>query len=519
MGEFGHVVAVVDRPLGTTLALPASIGDGVITVDDISKLTWPAGGLRIGSEGFIYSVDAAPDQDVALIDLDEDQEGYDEEGTLTLGGRLLKADYDVDEPVIQFQQSEVKERIATVLLPDQAEELVLRVPRGLWDRLPTDIRQRDGAPETVALEKVGGEWVMTDVIAEDPSVDASYIDTLTLPTSIEKEAGSGADAFFFDEPWSNPGRIVNSDNSWATATGSSSTPTTTPHNTGFQAPGTAADDASSGTIAWAGVNAAALAKGGDIVYTSAAFAQSHKLKVTGFGLSVPAGATITGITVEVSRAALVNFVYDLHLQLLKGGVAVGTDKASPAKWPLSIGEYQSVTYGGDLWGTTWTPAQVNDPDFGMYLQVQFSNGWAQVDAIRIKVNYTTTSATDRRSDTHYLKALNFGFGIPDEATIVGVTVAIERHASANSDDDYAIDNTLTLNDGTIGSDERAGPARWPTVDTVAIYGGDLWGMELTPDIVNGATFGVLLSVNVNNGVTVSIDLISMTIAYVLVGDA
>ena len=203
MASFGNVTSVVERPVGTTLAVAAAAGAGSITVDDISKLTWPDGGIQIGAQTFAYLINAAPDQSVNVIDQDEDDEGSDEVGTLYLQGRFTSVDYDVDEPVIQWLTSPVTERIATVLIPGQAEELVLRVPRHLWDRLPSDIRERDAAPETVALENVEGEWVMTDVVSEDPTVDASFIDIATLPvTTAATGAGTGADdAGFFDEAW------------------------------------------------------------------------------------------------------------------------------------------------------------------------------------------------------------------------------------------------------------------------------------------------------------------------------
>ncbi len=527
MAEFGNVIAVVERPVGTTLQTAALAGAGSLVVDDISKLTWPAGGLRIGTEQFIYSVDVAPDSAIAVIDQDEDDEGVDEVGTITLAGALLNG-YGVDEPVLQFQESLVTERLATVLLPDQAEELVLRVPRHLWDRLPSDIRERDAAPETVALENVEGEWVMTDVVSEDPSVDASFINIATLPISTSSTpAGTGADdATFFDEAWTAPGNVTGTaDDAYAHAIGTSSTATVTPHNTGLKSATAAVDDSTTGSLAWTSLSGA-LDAGGNAA-TALGTGNTHRLQVTDFGFSVPAGATITGVTVSITRTGGEDkAVFDAIVKLIKGGSVVGTDNSNPAGWPGGTGAHAGFavqTYGGDLWGTSLTPADVNASDFGVNLQatITASGGVsaAFVDLIRVRVNYTTTSTTAFRSNTHFLTATNYVLGVPDEATIIGITVKIERHASDNTGDDYVVDNQVRLTNGTDASADVAKTAHWPTSDAIATYGGDLWGMEWTSDDINNSAFGVLLSADVNFNVTAYVDAISIIVSYVTAGDA
>ncbi len=534
MPEFGSVTSVVERPVGTTLAVVASAGNSIITVDDISKLTWPAGGLRIGSEQFDYTIDAAPDQSVDTVDLDEDAEGTDELGTITLDGELASS-YGIDEPVVQFQESVVSERIATVLLADQAEELVLRVPRHLWDRLPAKIRQRDAAPETVALEDSGGEWVMTDVVAEDPSLDASFINAATLPTTVgPRSATAGADAGSFTETWLNPGRVVASDNSWATAIGTSGTATTTSFTTGFKYPTTVSDDASVGAQNW-DATGAALGAPDDVGASATAPSDlnTHYLVLTGFGFAVPTGATITGVQVTVIRrnasgtgsGATLGAVQDNLVKLVKAGSVVGSDQSNLVHWPV---DFTGIAYGdaSDLWGTTWTPAQINDADFGGAISADMNaEGEARIDAVRVRVNYTVTSSTSFRSNTHYLKASDFGFTIPDEAVVTGIQAEVERHASDNSGDDFVRDNQVRLTDGTSNSALRTGTSvtadgpGWDTTDALVTYGGDRWGTEWLPEIINDPAFGVLFSANVNFNVTAFVDRIRVTVSYVLAGDA
>lgn len=124
---------------------------------------------------------------------------------------------------------------------------------------------------------------------------------------------------------------------------------------------------------------------------------THYLKVTGFGFSIPAVSTITGIKVEVEKSALdisiLATVKDNSIRLVKSGSAVGDDKASSANWTGSDGYY---TYGDttDAWGTTWTSTEVNSPDFGLVFSARI-NGLAsliptaRVDHIRVTVFYIT----------------------------------------------------------------------------------------------------------------------------------
>lgn len=95
------------------------------------------------------------------------------------------------------------------------------------------------------------------------------------------------------------------------------------------------------------------------------------------------------------------------IKLVKADAVVGTDASTNAT--LSASD-ETKTYGGSsaLWGTTWTPAEVNAADFG----VAFSG------------KGTSTS--------HYLKATDFGFTIPTDATISGIEVEIELKGSTTT---------------------------------------------------------------------------------------
>lgn len=123
--------------------------------------------------------------------------------------------------------------------------------------------------------------------------------------------------------------------------------------------------------------------------------QSASLDVTNFGFAVPANATITGIVAYVERSASGGGVDDEDVYLLIGGAVRGVDKGSMSDWPT----YDWVrSYGGsaDLWGASWTPAEVNASTFGLRLRVDndsSSTRTASVDHISIRVYYTVPPDT------------------------------------------------------------------------------------------------------------------------------
>lgn len=129
-------------------------------------------------------------------------------------------------------------------------------------------------------------------------------------------------------------------------------------------------------------------------------AVSEYLQATGFGFAIPSNAMINGIQVTIMRQSSSNggnnSVDDSDLYLLKGGAIVGTDHASGNDWPTTMG---TATYGAtnDLWGTTWTPAEINAANFGVTLSVLnesgFSSRTASVDYIQVTITYSLPTTT------------------------------------------------------------------------------------------------------------------------------
>jgi hypothetical protein len=119
--------------------------------------------------------------------------------------------------------------------------------------------------------------------------------------------------------------------------------------------------------------------------------------VTGWNINVPTTAVIQGITVEVERhSSLSSTIRDTDVYLQKTTAAVGTDHASTSYWSTSdtTGSYGSSS---DLWGTTWTPAQINASTFGVRLTARNSGSsgtqTGYIDRVRLYVTYSSDPTT------------------------------------------------------------------------------------------------------------------------------
>lgn len=124
---------------------------------------------------------------------------------------------------------------------------------------------------------------------------------------------------------------------------------------------------------------------------------SQILVCSNFGFAIPAGSTIDGIVAEIERRdAAIGAASDNRVQLAKGTTfasLVGTNKAATTTdWPTAAA---IATYGAsnDLWGATWTAAEINASSFALFLSVQAdaANTDIFVDFIRLTVHYTAAA--------------------------------------------------------------------------------------------------------------------------------
>lgn len=111
-----------------------------------------------------------------------------------------------------------------------------------------------------------------------------------------------------------------------------------------------------------------------------------QLVATGFGLVVPRGARVAGVTVTIVRRADAAGISDREVALVGGAQKSASRAAEGVTWPTAMG---AATYGGpdDSWGLTLSADEVQRPVFGVSLAVDGSAPTASVDAIAIAITY------------------------------------------------------------------------------------------------------------------------------------
>ena len=149
--------------------------------------------------------------------------------------------------------------------------------------------------------------------------------------------------------------------------------------------------ASTGNVAWSNPGNAVSSNDSRAIADLGSGGFTQYLRTTNYGFSIPNDATILGITVSVERNSQ-NSIRDNEIRLLKNSVLNGDNKASSTEW---VSTDATASYGGssDLWGTTWSPTDINNSNFGVSLRAErFGSGGGnregRVDAITVSVTYS-----------------------------------------------------------------------------------------------------------------------------------
>lgn len=116
-----------------------------------------------------------------------------------------------------------------------------------------------------------------------------------------------------------------------------------------------------------------------------------------------------------------------------------------------------------------------------------SNAASQDDTVATSAGLTDSQLTE------WLYGANPNPGIPATATIVGVEFRVDKYGGDGSNvQDESI--KITTDGVTFSGDDQSIGSLFPSTDTdlYSEYGGptDVWGLSLTPAIVNGVSFGV-----------------------------
>jgi hypothetical protein len=164
-------------------------------------------------------------------------------------------------------------------------------------------------------------------------------------------------------------------------------------------PGTVTTEAGpSGDNNWSNATAVRLGAddGSEATITAASFDNndhSWRLKAANFGFSIPGGATIDGILVEIEQRRFNGAARDQEVRLYDSTAAlVGDEKATATAWPATA---TIASYGGstDDWNAGLDDVDINDPDFGVahIVAATSNNTDIGVDFIRITVYYTAAA--------------------------------------------------------------------------------------------------------------------------------
>jgi len=172
------------------------------------------------------------------------------------------------------------------------------------------------------------------------------------------------------------------------------TPVSATYDTGLHNPGTTSEIDSGSYIDWA--NTDNVRTSNDAWATAALDRdeQTETILATNFGFGVPGGATILGILVQVearTSGLASGAIREYNLQMYRDGAAVGDNLATGGNWS---GSYDTVYDSGgstNMWGTTWTVAQINNPGTGVIFSAKEQNTadeTAQIDHIKATVYYS-----------------------------------------------------------------------------------------------------------------------------------
>lgn len=157
------------------------------------------------------------------------------------------------------------------------------------------------------------------------------------------------------------------------------------------AAGTGTDTGTGGSNPWVNPqNVGSSVSAGVALTTGSTF-----LQATGFGFAIPTGATIKGF--EISYRCTATKAYGAALRalaLVQAGTIITAGQEADSGNAFPVGVTVTRTYGSphQMWGATWTPAQVNAANFGVALQlVGAGNTVASVGNLTVTAYFTLGS--------------------------------------------------------------------------------------------------------------------------------
>lgn len=125
------------------------------------------------------------------------------------------------------------------------------------------------------------------------------------------------------------------------------------------------------------------------------------------------------------------------------------------------------------------------------------------------------------SDSKILRASNFGFSIPTNATINGIVVTINKMVNNTSGTRADVIVQLYNGSSALVGDNKAKATNWSGSFTDVVYGGtaDNWNAGLTAADINNSNFGVAQSAQCSSGITriFTVDYVQISVTYTIPG--
>ena len=161
-------------------------------------------------------------------------------------------------------------------------------------------------------------------------------------------------------------------------------------DTGWLTAGSARNIAFAGGFNWLNCNNAKISDDSWSTANLGDHESSNGLNVYNFSAGV--SGTINGIEVRVEKKRSGSFFYTEHLYLMDDTVTKGNDKSDGENWSTTEA-FQSFGGPTDLWGTSWSAAQVRASTFGCCVsgETGSSPSMGYVDCMQVKIYYTPSS--------------------------------------------------------------------------------------------------------------------------------
>lgn len=248
-----------------------------------------------------------------------------------------------------------------------------------------------------------------------------------------------------------------------------------------------------GTIAWTNP-ANAVSSNNSYSTASVDGTATNYLRCTNYGFTIPAGATINGITVNVERRSSSTAdggSRDAAMRLVKGGVIGATDRATATMYPTADA-YEAHGGATDLWGANWMPSDINTANFGAAFAATKPNAAGaahtiSADHIQITVDFTPGTVIN----TYYPGAASVATGATSIAlgAASGMTPPITPISAGDllivmQTQDASIDTSNTSSYGTVSAMTAGNYEYALAANGVGIGGGTL---NLTAGLKNAYT--------------------------------